>query len=98
MWIRIGRFLKMFRVGRPITSRVTTMMTSGFASTPLRPVGYEAIELHRLLIDFRVQVITLGIWLLCRLLNHRKGCPCWRYRFVSDLPPNGDTLAGVKSG
>ena len=61
MRIRTGRFPKMFRVGRPITSRVTPMMASGFAPTPLSPVGYEAIELHRLLIDFRVQAFTLEL-------------------------------------
>ena len=59
MRIRTGRFPKMFRVSRPITSRVTPMMASGFAPTPLSPVGYEAIELHRLLIDFRVQAFTV---------------------------------------
>jgi len=58
MRTRAGRFPKMFRVGRPITSHVTPMMASNFAPTPLSTVGYEAIELHRFLIDFQIHAFA----------------------------------------
>ena len=39
---------------------LTPMMASDFAPTFLSPVGYGIVELHRLLIDFRVQAFTLS--------------------------------------
>jgi len=37
------------------------MMVSDFAPTVLNPIGYGIAELHRLLIDFRVQAFTRSI-------------------------------------
>jgi len=39
---------------------LTPMTASDFAPTLLGPVGYRAVELFRLLIDFRVQAFTVS--------------------------------------
>jgi len=78
-------------VGKPATRR--TGQGTGTAWSSIRPLrGYGVIELHRLLIDFRVQAFTMshplrwafGYYAVCwLLLNHRRSYLRRRYRCPS---------------
>jgi len=60
------------------------MMASDFAPAPLNPVGYGTTELHRLLIDFRIQAFASWRLLLAPYPSHYAG------RWATATMPSAD--------